>query len=163
MKIVVSNINISPCSTWLRDKSFNIKHFFPRSSVADQKSIIANRLYVTGHLRDHWYATLETMTKPKPRGFRLQQMWNFVWVWPSMKLAPWIELPISALETHWKVISLFLLTVIFFSLFTTSFKRMGSYVFRIYNSVSCIRLCFALTHNDSKPSQLRTSYHIPAV
>lgn len=134
-----------------------------RSSAADQKTTIAVRLYAMGHPRDHWYAILETMTKPKPRGSHLQQMWNSVWIYPNMNLAPWIELPISALETHWKVISLFSLILFFLLVYNLFLKILGLHIFCIDSFVSCVTLCFAYTRIDSKPCQLRTSHHIPSV
>ena len=74
-----------------------------RSSAADWRSTTVARLYATGRPRDHYCAILETTTKPGPRGFPPRLMWSFAWVWPSMNQVPWIKLPTSALEIHWKV------------------------------------------------------------
>lgn len=78
-----------------------------RSSVAIWRSTTAARPCAMGRRRDHYCATLETTTKAGPRGSPPQLMWNFAWVWPSMNQGPWIKLPTSALEIHWKVTPLF--------------------------------------------------------
>lgn len=161
MKIVVSNLSISSCS-WLRDKSCNIKCFL---------QIICSR--------PEEYNSQQALCDGTPEGPLIRNPGNHDQSkTPRLPSAADVEFCLSLTQYETGSMdrtanfsfrntlegNIFVLTNCdFFSFFIISFQRMGSYIFRIYNSVSCIMLWFAFTHNDNKPSQLRTSYNIPAV
>lgn len=157
MKIVVSNLSISSCS-WLRDKSCNIKCF---------SQIICSR--------PEEYNSQQALCDGTPEGPLIRNPGNHDQSkTPRLPSAADVEFCLSLAQYETGSMDrtanfsfrntlegniLVLTNCDFFLLLYHFFPENGL----IYISVSCIMLWFAFTHNDNKPSQLRTSYNIPAV